>query len=372
MMVAGLLSLTSCVYDSDIVPDVPVSANSVTFDVEFESTAEDASGPLYDYFIDGRSVVLLSQRGLTLSIDFNDYTTDPTDPSILIPNTNLYKYVYYTNPNANWESGFNFQPFEDYALDWDQIEEGGVFNEGYALGALYYPIDYRINDAVEIDQREYDNILRSNVLGAWHVTNEIRSRLRFKFFHLMSAARVTLLIPEWNPENNTGFGENSADRAEMLSVRTEYDLRWPLNGTSEEPPTPLLKEDGQLNDIQMFLESVSNEVETINLKDIDPSKYTDETERVRRATFTVIFPPQQPVKDGPAMRFYLTTMGGTEKRYVWYSDAIAQGTLDYRRSSVTNLVLFIPRTDNDAILIKSHIEPWTEAESEFTVIPDDL
>lgn len=365
-----LTGIPSCVNDTTEALEMAGSEASVTFDLEFDSRAGEtnADSPLYDYFIDGRSVILISQRGNNLSLDFNDYDVNPDDPSELIPNKNLYKYVYYTNPVATWESGFNFQPYQGYALDWPRIEAGGELSGGYALGALYYPVGYEVMTEVPTDQSAYDNLLKANVLGAFHTTNSSYSRLRFRFYHLMSAIRVTLLIPDWNPDDNTGFGENAAQSAYMLKVKTDYSVTWPLGISSEEYPSPEIPVDAQENSVRMYLESVSNEVETVHLQSLNPDYPAEE--KVRKATFLIIFPPQQPTSDGPAMRFYLTTMGGTEKSFVWYTQNIVQGSLSMVRNSLTNLTLYLPRVDNNAILIKSYIAPWTEAESEFTVIPD--
>lgn len=373
ILLASVLGLTGCINDVFEDPsEAPAASQLIDFDIEFESKAGDtfADSPLYDYFIDGRSVILISQRGQNLSINFNDYLISSTDPSVMEKNENLYKYVYYTNPTADWDQGFNFQPYGNNALDWNLIQQGGEYNGGYALGALYYPIGYTVDNSVQTDQSVRDNLLRSNVLGAWHLTNSLQSRIRFRFFHLMSAMRVTLLIPDWDPADNSGFGEDAAKSAQFLKLKTDYSIEWPNNLTSEEPPTPLFTSDAEAHDIEMYLESVSNDVETINLKTLNPD-YDDITENVRKATFIAIFPPQQPYMEGPAMRFTLNTMGGTERKYIWYvNDLVSSSSLNISRGTLTNLTLYIPRTENNAILIKSYIVPWTEAESEFTVIPD--
>lgn len=367
-----LVGFTGCINDAVDGPEIQRDDDAVEFDLEFISRADPSNpnSPLYDYFIDGRSIILISQRANNLSLDFNDYDPSPTDPSELIPNTNLYKYVYYTNPSAVWDSGFNFQPYGDHALDWAQIEAAGELSGGYTLGALYYPVEYEVQNAVPEDQSIYNNLLSANVLGAYHTTNAVKSRLRFRFFHLMAAVRVTLLIPEWDPVTNTGFGADAAKSAFMLKVRSDYTIDWPNTLSSEEYPTPSIPTDAPETEIKMYLESVSNEVYEVDLSEYG-SDYP-ETEKVRSATFVVVFPPQQPTNDGPTMRFFLTTMGGTEKRFIWYSSSIDKGTLEFNaRNTITNLTLFLPRVDNDAILISSYIVPWTEAESEFTVLPDD-
>lgn len=363
----AVLTLTGC--RNDEAESVSTVASSA-FSVEFDTRASDnpnENDPLVDYFIDGRSVILISQQGDHISLDFEDYTVSATDPSVTTPNRNLYRYVYYTNPKADWEQGYNFQPYGDRALDWDYMFENRLSGE-YVLGALYYPGGIAVNNSVQIDQTSYENLTSSNVLAAYHKTQEFHSRLRFKFYHLMSAIRVTLLIPVWNPDDNTGFGENSARGAEMLDLKKDFSINWPL-GSSEEPPVPVLTDDPQTYDIQMYLESVSNEVEEITLSDLNP-EFPAETDRFRRATFLVVFPPQEPSNVGPAMRFHLTSMGGTPRNFVWYSSDLFNSSISNARGSLHNLLLYLPRTDNDAILIQSTIIDWIPAESEFSVVPE--
>ena len=370
------LSLIGCVSDKGQEPD-PDYDSRIPFEMEIvsragEDAADLADSPLFDYFVDGRSIILISQRGEHISLNFNEMVPSATDPSEMVPNTNLYKYVYYTNPDATWEQGFNFQPYGDRALDWEQMRDN-TMNGAYDLGALFYPIGYEVDNAVQEDQSTYDNLLRSNVMAAWHITNTYHDRLRFRFYHLMTALRVTLLIPVWNPEDNTGFGENAADAAYTLNVQKDFDINWNF-GTSEEPPSPTLPDTPERYTIKMYPESVSNDVEEIDLSELSPYFSEYGIEKVRRATFSVLFPPQQTTEGMAFMRFVLTTMGGTEKSYLWYGtkdDTEEGASLNMARSHLGNLVLFLPRYANNAVLVRSNIWPWTEADSEFTVIPED-
>ena len=348
-----------------------IQTKAVEFDVQFDREPSDASekSVLDDYFIEGRSIILISQRGTSLSIDFNDYKTDGEGNQV--PNENLYKYVYYSNPSAGWDNNYyNFQPAGNRALDWAYIEKDRLNGE-YALGALYYPVEYNVYNSVEADQSDYDNFLRSNVLGAWHRTNESKTRLRFRFNHLMEAIRVTLLIPDWNPDDNSGFGDNAAESGTLLGVIREFDIDWPLDNSTEFPPNAqYIRRDGvEPCDISMYLESVDNEVKSVNFQEITPS-FPDLEEKVRKATFVVLFPPQQPAST--AMRFVLKTMGGMEKNYVWNTGEIYDNTLLSEGGRVNNLTLYLPRKGHNALLIKAHIMDWVDAESEFTVIPDEM
>ena len=362
----GLVGLAGCERGAE-VPE-PLPAGTPEIEVTFSrATGDDApdNGVLDDYFMDGRSVILISQRGDHISIDFNDYKTDSEGNTV--ENENLYKYVYYTNSSADWGNFFNFQPYGNRALDWAKMKENRLNGE-YTLGALYYPVEYNIYNSVEADQSRYENVLRSNVLGAWHRTYQDQDRLRFRFWHLLAAFRVTLLIPDWDPEDNSGFGADAAEEAYLLNVRKDFTIDWPMAST-EASPNAQYVEDSDPCDIRMYLESVDNDV--ISVGDITTSFPDVADERVRTATFVVLFPPQ--MLASPSMRFVLKTMGGMEKRYVWDAKTqIVDGTLKTDGGKIDNLILYLHRFDNNAILIKAHIMDWIDAESQFTVVPDDM
>ena len=362
-----LLVLSGCVSEEAAL-DVSQSSSEVKFDLQFETRGIDDelfSESLEDYFVEGRSTLLISQRGNNLNLSFDDEILQDGE---MVENHNLYKYTWYSNPAANWEEGYNFQPLGDKALDWDEIATQ-PFGSGFAFGALYYPVEYRVNNTVETDQRNYNDLLRSNPLGAWHITNQPKSRLRFRLNHLMAAIRVTLLIPDWNPADNSGFGEDAAQDAQLLSVMKDFNIDWQL-ASSEEPVVATSPNDGDRFDIHMYLESVSNEVETLNLSEMSPH-LPDIEETVRRATFTVLFPSQQLDSYNPIMRFTMKTMGGSEKNYLLYPGDLEKQNLSLLGGSITNFFLYLPRRSLNAIVIKAHIVDWTDADSEFTVIPEN-
>lgn len=346
----------------------PVQSMSAEFDVSFIDAVDDGSptvNKLNDYFIDGRSVIIISQRGTSLSMTFNDTTLDSNGNEI--PNENLYKYVYYTNDAATWEAYSNFQPYDGRALNWDYIMKDR-WNGEYALGALYYPVEYNVYNSVEQDQSSDENLKRSNILGAWHRTND-KTRLRFRFFHLMEAMRVTLLIPEWDPADNSGFDEDAAVSGSMLGMIKEFDIGWSADLSSEEFPIAQYIQGMEPCDITMNLESVDNTPRKIRYNELSDT-FPELEDVVRTATFVVLFPPQQPVTNGPAMRFVLKTLGGTQKSYVWSTNNF-YGSLESWGGYVNNLTLYLPRKASNAILIKGHILEWIEADSQITVIPDE-
>lgn len=366
LLIAALPVFAGCSDDRDASAPMPQMA--AAFDLMFNETEEGGQGVLDEYFIDGRSVILISQRGDNLSILFTETAVDNEGNES--PNKNLYQYVYYTNPLAEWDNNYyNFQPYGNRALDWAYIAEYRLNGE-YALGALYYPIEYNILNAVEQDQRNLDNLRRSNVLGAWHRTQGIETRLRFAFFHLMTAIKVTLLIPDWDPVDNSGFGDNAILSGDLLNVIKDFTVDWPVT-SSEVPPNAQYRNGVDPCDIQMYLEQpLDNTIWEIKYSDLT-SSFPEIEERVRKATFFVLFPPQQLVINGPAMRFKLRTMSGMEKSYVWNTTNLVDNPLLPDGGRVNSLMLYLPRKENNAILIKASILDWIEADSQVTVIPDD-
>ena len=366
LFAAALFAFAGCSDDREALE--PMQKMAAEFDLSFVAQTDEEGnvdhGVLEEYFIDGRSVIIISQRANALSLNFNETTTDAEGNEIR--NDNLYKYVYYNNPAANWEEYANFQPYGDRALDWEYIGNYGFGGE-FSLAALYYPVGYNIYNMVEQDQSSDDNIRRSNVLGAWHKTNVYQDRLKFAFYHIMEAIKVTLLIPVWKAEDNSGFGADAVKRGELLNIANEFDVTWGANLSTEQSPAAEAK--GEPCDIIMHLESVENEPRKIRYNDSTGSFPEDEDE-VRTATFVVLFPPQQVGLNGPAMRFVLQTMGEQEKSYVWNTRDM-ENSISSEGGIVHNLILYLPRKASNAILIKSYILDWIEADSQFTVIPDD-
>ena len=332
--------------------------------------------PLEDYFVEGQSILLISQRGNTLNLNFDEYMQDPQNPESLIPNWNLYKYTWYRNDEANWDEGYNFQPLnENTALNWDKISEA-EFGSNYAFGALYYPVTNEVNNSVMTDQRDYSNLLRSNPLAAYHTTNALRSRLRFRLNHLMAAATVTLLVPDWDPTDNTGFGPDAVQWGQLLNVKKDFTIDWNFN-SSDVPIHANSTESDTFYDIYMYVANVDNEVKTVNLNEFDLNYNTEKdqdgviADKVRTVTFNVLFPPQQLSEVVPIMRFNMKTMSGATKNYLLYFRGLVGQNLALSSGTVTHFYLYLPRTENNAIILKSYILDWAEAESEFTVIPDD-
>lgn len=83
-------------------------ANDI-FETEFDF--KQFTDILDDGFINDYSVIYISQKGQNnIEPDFEDLDSD-----------NLYAYMYYDNPSATWEAGYNFAPVGNKELDWENI-----------------------------------------------------------------------------------------------------------------------------------------------------------------------------------------------------------------------------------------------------------
>lgn len=170
------------------------------------------------------------------------------DPEIE-DSTPTYKYVYYYNPNADWEKGFNFKPVTDddnqieqpdgttvngNALNWDDVGQNGSFGNGYSLFAMYYPVDNVPKLKVQTDQSTLENLMMSDIMGAYHSTSALYSRVRFRMFHLMVYLKVNLYVPVFRDDmtkggkqqNSSGYLRGDLTKAEVVHSFTDIGMEW--------------------------------------------------------------------------------------------------------------------------------------------------
>ena len=161
--------------------------------------------------------------------------------------TPTYKYVYYYNPNADWEKGFNFKPADGNqivqddgstvngnALNWDDVGRFGSFGNGYSLFAMYYPVDNVPKLKVQTDQSTLENLMKSDIMGAYHSTSALYSRVRFRMFHLMVYLKVNLYVPVFRDDmtkggkqqNSSGYLRGDLTKAEVVHSFTDIGMEW--------------------------------------------------------------------------------------------------------------------------------------------------
>lgn len=189
--------------------------------------------------------------------------------------TKTYKYVYFNNTNAGWEEGFNFKPCDEgydkdtevnpNALNWETVGQNGSVGNGFALYAMYYPGQVDGLRSVAADQSRLTDLRNSDILGAYHSTSALYSRVRFMLHHLMVYVKVNLYVPvfgeTWKTEDkkleNQGFSGYTAESltdAFVMKACPDFTVDWAASISSEGSPAVNLP-DGyadKLTNIRMY------------------------------------------------------------------------------------------------------------------------
>lgn len=327
-------------------------------DDDLVSTSNGITDFLEDEFIADFSLIYISQRGLNnIEPAFGDPDSD-----------NLYTYVYYDNPAANWESGYNFAPAGDRELDWENIKNIGTIGNSYVLFSMYFPEDNKVRFEVEADQSNLSNLRKSNVMAARHTTDELDSRLTFRFYHLMAFLNVSLYLPVYDETDNSGFLENALDQGDILNINRFFRIDYSANVGVDQSPAVVIPEN-RLEDIRMYVHPGSQET-TINVSDFYPNAEV-ETDRVRKYTLSAMFPAGQNILQGDFLRFGVHTPGGTVKKYV-FSPSVQSISLQIEKGSVTQLGLYLPRHDNNTIIVNAEILDWNKSSSSMNLVEETL
>ena len=330
---------------------------------------------------DNTSTIFVSQQTTAIPAFQNDEVT--------------YAYNYIPGSgNANWDDGYNFAPSEqDDPLEWFKISNGGSYNGGYSLYALYFPIDNEIRQnitddgqirySVMKDQRDLKDLERSDILGAFHSTDNLFTRLRFKLFHLMTYVRIRLFVPVYDPETKTGYYDNKLKYAELSNVTPEFAVEWSALITTESAPR-IVALNGE-DEIFMYqhpapLDNEGNpyheEIE-IEWKKYIPDDYFDQPlktdyDRVRVYDFSVIMPMQKGIIDEEGketqfsatnfLNFYIESNApGVINKYYFNQGFSANSTtsnLQLTQGNFQYLQLYVPRVGNKLIYVTAQVRPW--------------
>lgn len=371
----------SCSQEEDMVIGDEID-DAVNFTLDFptrsvgaETTDESNLDPLYDYFNKNESILLIAQRTQDHSISFEDNNGDGD-------NQYLFKYVWNgdeantleSDKTPNWGSGYNFSSLESWEnpLTWSTAIKNGAFGSSYAFGALYYPIDNSIRNSIEDNQSELEGLKKSNILGAYHLTESLYERFRFRLYHLMACIRVTIQIPDKRTEEDGGFTgyDDRVFKAYMLNVQKDFVIDWGA-GSSEEPPILRADDSSETRPtkINMFETPVTNHEPV----EIDLSNYGLEgTDYVRQHTFTVLFPPQTLSNTKDILQFDMMRANGRQVdiQFTWSTSQLITN-LQVSPGTITNLVLYFTREENEALLVRSEITDWTHTDTTVTVTPEN-
>lgn len=320
-------------------------------------------------FGDG-DIIYISQMGTVADPVFSSTAT-----------SNLYTYEWYENEDANWESNeeFNFAPLPPSPpIYWDVVKDYGQVGNSFSLYGMFFPVNQQIRFNVETDQTDLNNFQVSDIMGAYHATSALYTRLRFRFFHLMVYLRVTLYVPtyEISGDETTGYDADALYSAYVVNPMTNFGINWRANRSSDtEAPLVQSATSQTRGNIYMYNHPGGGE----EISEIPVSTYYPQgeltTDEVRTYEFSVLFPPQ--TFTGNILCFQLQTPGQQnadgEAKYVTYYFSASQLTTDnndfrFTQGTLQHLALYLPRHANETVLVGAEIIDWTNASTGMTVV----
>ncbi|MCH5219061.1 MAG: hypothetical protein J1F20_00715 [Muribaculaceae bacterium] len=345
---------------------------------------------IIDKFEEG-SLLYISQMGPSINPNFSDFSTDAE--------SYCYVYQYSENPSANWNYDYNFilPENDDFEIPgvvgegssgvrnpikWNVIKQMGSVGNSFNFYAFFFPVENEVRWSVEEDQRgpetnRYDqtNFRKSDILGAYHTTSSLYSRLRFNLFHLMVYLKVTLYVPDVQDVADdtsnfkySGFDETALQGAYVLNAAKDFEIEWRASRSSDTDP-PLTQAKSNKTNIRMYLHEPDYKVfELENIKSsFNPSYQGEDTEQVREYNFSVLFPNQS--FNGNFLCFALKDKEGNMRYFYFASNQIngSSGNYGFAPGTLQELKLFLPRETNQTILISANVLPWSSAVTDMTV-----
>lgn len=345
-----------------------------------DTTDEDdpASPIITDKFKEG-DLLFFSQLP---QLGIPNFTDDPTALN--------YQYIYQYSPDndANWSSGYNFKVKEGrLGFDWDNVISVGPNGNTFKFFGFFFPGSPDPVWSVKTDQtggdaNPYDksNFISSDIMGAYHATSAIYTRMRFRLFHLMTYLMVKIYVPVYDGTANdydnlsySGFNEGALQGAYVLNAFTDFKIEWAASKSSD-TEAPLVQADDSKprQNIKMYRHDI-NESEVTQI-DVTPyyggkvEGIENNLDYVRTYQFSVLFPTQNVSNN--FLCFALTTPGGDTKYYYFNPEWIIGGDgllFGLTQGTLQQLNLYLPRKTNQTILVGAKIIPWKEAETDMTV-----
>lgn len=318
-----------------------------------------------------------------------------------------YDFSYIPGTDATWEdeNSYNFAPyFQDDPLEWNKIGEGGSLNGGFALFCMYFPIENQIREVrdenevinyyVMPDQRTLENLTKSDILGAYHSTPTLFSRIRFRLFHLMTYLRIRLYVPVYDDKKHNGYREGALQYATLDNVTPYFAIDWSAVRSSDTqgPPVSPVDGTGQIFMYQHPLPDGETEhpKRMIKYGDFLPDGYFDQGiegdyDEVRVYDFSVILPNQKGIKDEDGkesnftstdfLNFFFRTNAGGTTRY-FFNQALSantnESTLEMNQGVFQYLQLYVPRVGDQAIFVGGHVNDWSNNGTNMMLQPTEV
>lgn len=369
-------SITDAILNSIYVAaEAPVAPDGLGDDDD-----ENSKPIIINGFEDG-SLLYFSQMPQSESPNFSDLDESATPY--------LYIYKYNKNESATWERGENFSNAFNNRLsfDWDFVKGIGPNGNAFKFFAFYYPVGNVVRWNVETDQTggadsPYDqkNFMKSDIMGAYHATSAIFTRMRFRLFHLMTYLKVTLYVPVYKDDisdpdkmSYSGFNAGAMKGSYILNAFKDFSIEWSAAKSSDtEAPLVQIPGNAGRSNIRMYEHQPDESVtKTINVKPYYSGTVegiTNYEDEVREYNFSVLF-PTQPFNDN-FICFALTTPGNDTKYYYFSASQIigAEGdSFGLTQGTLQQLYLYLPRKTNQTILVGAKILPWNNSVTDMTV-----
>lgn len=320
-------------------------------------------------------------------------STDPNfvDKNLPLPYLYIYEYKKDADEEANWNSGYNFSCQKDrFPIDWDDVKNVGSVGNAFSMYAMFFPGDNepRVKEDdgkvlfnVEKDQTGgkedvYDkqNFIKSDIMGAYHATSSLYTRLRFRLFHLTTYLRVTLYVPVFRSSGDdmkfSGYEPGAVKGAFVMNAMTDFSIEWRANRSSDtEAPLVQQLSNAERSDIRMYMHKPTEEISEIKVngyyKDSDVNEDEDE---VRVYNFSVLFPTQ--TFGDNFLCFVLESPDDDSYKYYYFSASQIvgdSGNYGLTQGTLQQLFLYLPRRTNETILVGAKILPWKDAVTDMTV-----
>lgn len=386
MALCGVM-LFSCADENSDLPSSPEGTSDV-FAVSrkhkmaegIEEDESDPSGPIfYDGFASG-SLLYFSQMPQGGSPNFTNSSESAS----------TYMYIYrYNNSDATWEDGYNFSNYNDrLEFDWERVLNIGPDGNAFKFFAFHFPIGNTPVWSVKADQTGGDtspfdtsNFLESDIMGAFHSTSSIYTRMRFRLFHLMTYLKITLYVPvfkgsaaDYDNQAYSGFLPDALIGAYVIDAYRDFNIDWAAAKSSDtEAPLVQIPGNASKGNIKMYMHNTDNtSTKTINVTDYfggSVDGITDNEDEVRTYEFSVLFPAQNFGNDN-FVCFALRTPGHDIKYYYFSGGQIigADGSnYGLTQGTLQQLYLYVPRQTNKTILVGARVLPWNDAVTDMTV-----
>ena len=378
------------------------------------------------YFITGfndKDILYISQMGTTSNPYFasNANYTSETEAD------NLYIYEYIENQDANWNENSNFIPYlnnnkKTSPLDWTTIRNKGSVGNAFSFYSLFFPDNkpkaFSIGDWQNKEESAQSLAKKYDIMGAYHATSSLYTRMRFRLFHLTNMLHVTLLVPveeykadEQGIPSYSGFAENAflynrqaggnvsdnvpgvfigipetvsktsniTNGAQPEYIKTNYSINWRANRSSDNDPPLVQTGATNGNPCLYMLKNVPSEPFEINVKYFNPTSKI-ETDMVRRyefvgyyigQTFTNAFISMRLISpgsdEGKGIELVGSNVSGAKfLAFFYYANSkeenqLTGGEFDMgpnTQGSYQHITLYLSRESTNSIMVSAKVIPW--------------